>query len=46
MSNLHITVQRAKCQGYGKCVHWAPETFVLDADNKVVKRDPPDRPTR
>lgn len=41
MTSLHIDVQRDKCQGYGKCAHWAPETFRLDEEQKVVLIDPP-----
>lgn len=37
---LRVTVQRDRCQGYGKCVHWAPGTFSLDAEKKVVLHDP------
>lgn len=40
MGNLTVTVNREKCQGYGKCVHWAPDTFSLDAENKIVLGDP------
>lgn len=40
MGNISVTVDRDKCQGYGKCVHWAPDTFSLDATNKVVLGDP------
>ena len=27
---MKITVDRAKCEGYGKCVQAAPKTFKLD----------------
>ncbi len=40
MSKYTITVEREKCQGYGKCAHWAPDTFSLDEENKVVLGDP------
>ncbi len=40
MTDLSIKVERDKCQGFGKCVHWAPDTFSLDADSKVVLGDP------
>lgn len=40
MTKLTVSVNREKCQGYGKCVHWAPDTFSLDADDKVVMGDP------
>ncbi len=40
MSKYTIAVTREKCQGYGKCAHWAPETFSLDEANKVVLGDP------
>ena len=40
MSNMTVSVSRDKCQGYGKCAHWAPDTFTLDEGNKVVLGDP------
>ena len=40
MSNYAVTVTREKCQGYGKCAHWAPDTFSLDDAGKVVLGDP------
>jgi ferredoxin len=33
---IEVEINRDKCQGFGKCVHWAPETFSLDGENKVV----------
>jgi ferredoxin len=44
VTELTIDVNRDKCQGYGKCAHWAPETFVLDGDSKVVLLDTPASP--
>jgi ferredoxin len=44
MTDLRISVQSDKCQGYGKCAHWAPETFSLDATKTVVLHDPPASP--
>lgn len=40
MSKLHIATDRDKCQGYGKCAKWAPDTFSLDESNRVVAGDP------
>jgi ferredoxin len=40
MEKLTVSVDRDKCQGYGKCSHWAPATFSLDAENKVQMGDP------
>jgi ferredoxin len=40
MDKLTVSINRDKCQGYGKCAQHAPETFSLDADNKVVLGDP------
>jgi ferredoxin len=28
---MRVTVDRAKCEGYGKCVEVAPKVFQLDA---------------
>lgn len=41
MTDLSIDVNRDKCQGYGKCAHWAPETFTLDGEGRVVLADAP-----
>lgn len=40
MNSLKVAVDRQKCQGFGKCVKWAPETFSLDANGRVVLGDP------
>jgi ferredoxin len=40
MAHMTVSVARDKCQGYGKCAHWAPDTFSLDDANKVVLGDP------
>jgi ferredoxin len=36
---IEVETDRNKCQGFGKCVHWAPATFALDTENKVVLGD-------
>lgn len=38
---ITVEINRAKCQGYKRCTHWAPETFTLDDEGKVVLADPP-----
>jgi ferredoxin len=40
MDKLTVTINRDKCQGYGKCAQQAPDTFSLDGENKVVMGDP------
>lgn len=37
---IQVGVNRDKCQGFGKCVNWAPASFALDDGNKVVLGDP------
>jgi ferredoxin len=34
--SLHIEVHRDRCLGAGQCSFWAPETFDIDDDMKVV----------
>ena len=37
---MKITVDRAKCEGYGKCVQAAPKVFKLDEKFLSVVLDP------
>ena len=37
---MTIVVHREKCMGSGNCAFFAPETFDLDDDMKVVVTDP------
>jgi ferredoxin len=37
---MKITVDRAKCEGYGKCVQAAPKVFKLDEKFISVVADP------
>jgi ferredoxin len=37
---MKITVDRAKCEGYGKCVQAAPKVFKLDEKFISVVLDP------
>ncbi len=37
---MKITVDRSKCEGYGKCVQAAPKTFKLDDKFISVAIDP------
>jgi ferredoxin len=36
---MKFKVQLDKCQGYGKCAHWAPDTFSVGENKKVVTGD-------
>jgi ferredoxin len=40
MAKLNVTVDHAKCQGYGACVKISPDVFRLNADNKAESSDP------
>lgn len=33
---VRITIDRERCMGSGNCAFWAPSTFDLDDDMKVV----------
>ena len=37
---MKITVDRTKCMGSGNCAFFAPNTFDLDDEMKVVVTDP------
>lgn len=37
---IEVETNRDKCQGFGKCVQWAPATFSLDAEDRVMMGDP------
>ncbi|MCB1015126.1 MAG: ferredoxin [Acidimicrobiales bacterium] len=37
---MQIEIDRDKCMGSGNCAFYAPGTFDLDADLKVVVLDP------
>ncbi len=36
---IDVETDRQKCQGFGKCVNWAPATFSLDDEGKVALGD-------
>ena len=33
---MKLTIESAKCCGFGECVALAPDIFVLGGDNRVV----------
>ena len=37
---VRITIDREQCMGSGNCAFWAPTTFDLDDDMKVIVIDP------
>ena len=40
MTKLTVEIEREKCQGFGKCAQWAPGSFSVDGNQKVVLGDP------